>query len=268
MRGVEEINLKTYDPNVYFTSQLETTRRVSKQNSSNVSTSRSIKRVNYSLADLENKLYQTNETTQASTGDNTYNKNIITSDDPTTDSSLYMGRYNQNEVIISNYRCMQLDLENTNNQGDLPSLLSSITNTPRDQIESITNSISNNTNTLKRNNITIDIPKNIQLSYKSTKPIKPTHAKQKRNSNRHIALKKVLNAKRSLYSYVEGLDMINKKIIFMNTYNKRYFKLLYNLNICSICGNYKNISSCVSCGDKICSLNCFNTHNETRCSKR
>ena len=57
---VEEIDKKTYNPDIYFTSldpqaRRYTSKKINKQGT--ISTSRPVKRINYSLADLEARLY-------------------------------------------------------------------------------------------------------------------------------------------------------------------------------------------------------------------
>ncbi|AQZ16713.1 VPS71 (YML041C) [Zygosaccharomyces parabailii] len=247
---VEEINKKTYNPNVYYTSldpQSSSYRnKITKNNklSSSLSTSRSTKRVNYSLADLEHKLY-----TQRQDGD----ENEETSNNPSV-----LDKFTQQEIIKSKKRHMELDTENQCDLTDVPAMLSSITGIKRDKIES-----SGGAGTTRTKN-KFEMPKNIQLSYRSTKPPVP----KKKNTNRIVALKKTLSSRRPLQSYLDTLDQVNKSIIYHNVTNKKFFKVLPVITVCSVCGGYSSISSCVQCGSKICSLRCFNLHNETRCIHR
>ncbi|QLG72769.1 hypothetical protein HG535_0D04780 [Zygotorulaspora mrakii] len=249
---VEEIDKRTYDPNVYFTSHdpasLSRSRsRVSKPNAS----SRSTKRINYSLADLENKLFnQQREPNNESSnpGHNDTNLNML-------------DKFTQKEVLQSKKRCLELDMENQKDIVEVPSLLSTITGVDRNKIE--VSSGSNGTGVIRHKN-KIEVPKNIHLSYRSTKPPVP----KRKNTNRIVALKKTLSSRRTLQSYLETLDQVNRSIIYHNVSNKKFLKVLPVITICSVCGGYDSISSCVHCGSKICSLRCFNLHNETRCIHR
>lgn len=246
---VEEINKKTYDPNVYYTSldSRNASHARSKVNKSS-SAYRSTKRVNYSLADLENKLYAQRQDTE-DTSD--------TSETPIQD------RYTQQQIIQSKKRYMELDTENQKDLVDVPSLLSAITGINRNRIDSASNTAGNGGSSIRHKN-KIEIPKNIHLTYRSTKPPVP----KRKNTNRIVALKKTLSSRRSLQSYLDTLDQVNKSIIYHNVINKKFFKVLPVITICSVCGGYDSISSCVQCGSKICSLRCFNLHNETRCVHR
>lgn len=252
---VEEINPNTYNPNIYYSSldpSLRSSSRVNKK--TNVATtSRSIKRVNYSLADLEAKLYQqeSQPDQQSTTG---------TIDNSKKSGGVYLDKFSQQELIQSNRRFMELDCENTSSQFEIPLLMSSITGIPRDKIESASTSHARK----ETSSFKMEIPKNIQLMYNSTKP-----AQQKRkNTNRLVALKRVLAAKRPLHSYVETLDLIDKSIIYRNVYNRKYFKVLPNVIICSMCGGVEGLAGCVKCGEKVCSISCSTLHNETRCALR
>lgn len=247
---MEEINKKTYNPNVYYTTldpQSSSYRnKITKNNklSSSLSTSRSTKRVNYSLADLEHKLYTQRQDV---------NDNEETSNNPSV-----LDKFTQQEIIKSKKHHMELDTENQCDLTDVPAMLSSITGIKRDKIES-----SGGAGTTRTKN-KFEMPKNIQLSYRSTKPPVP----KRKNTNRIVALKKTLSSRRPLQSYLDTLDQVNKSIIYHNVTNKKFFKVLPVITVCSVCGGYSSISSCVQCGSKICSLRCFNLHNETRCIHR
>lgn len=245
---VEEINWKSYNPNVYFTS-LEgpsaRSNRVNKNKNASISSSRSTKRINYSLADLEAKLYTTSNSNENGSENDTSSSGHTISD-----------KYSQSQIIQSKKRFMELDTENVNEQSEVPSLLSTLTGINRDKIESSSGTGSG------RSKNKFDIPKNLDLSYNSTK----LPAQKRKNTNRIVAVKKILSSKRSLQSFVETLDNVNKHVIFNNVYNKKFFKVLPFITICSVCGGTEGISGCVSCGEKICSVNCFKLHNETRCT--
>ncbi|CAR28028.1 hypothetical protein ZYGR_0N05160 [Zygosaccharomyces rouxii] len=251
-RQVEVIDKRTYDPNVYYTSldpQSSSYRnKITKNNrlSSSLNTSRSTKRVNYSLADLETKLY----TTKQDDNDNQQDVNA-NGGNPTV-----MDKFTQQEIIKSKRRHMELDTENQSDLSDVPMMLSALTGIKRDKIESNGGAI--------RSKNKFEMPKNIHLSYRSTKPPPP----RRKNTNRVVALKKTLSSRRPLQNYWDTLDQVNKSIIYHNVTNKKFFKVLPFITICSVCGGYDSISSCVQCGSKICSLRCFNLHNETRCLHR
>lgn len=243
---VEEINKKTYDPSVYYTSLDSHAPSHSKSRANkSLASSRSSKRVNYSLADLENKLYTQKQDANDNSGQ--------------SGESSILDKFTQQEIIQSKKRYMELDTENQKELVDVPSLLSAITGINRNKIDT-TNS---NPSSARQKN-KIEIPKTIHLSYRSTKPPVP----KRKNTNRIVALKKTLSSRRPLQSYLETLDQVNKSIIYHNVANKKYFKVLPVITICSVCGGYDSISSCVQCGNKICSLRCFNLHNETRCLHR
>ncbi|EDO14865.1 hypothetical protein Kpol_363p5 [Vanderwaltozyma polyspora DSM 70294] len=246
---VEEINWRTYNPNVYFTSidgPSTRSNRVSKK-TANASASRSTKRVNYSLADLEARLYTaSNENEDGKDNDQT-----------SSNSGMLAEKYTEAQIIQSKKRFMELDTENFSEQSEVPGLLSSLTGISKDNIESSSGGGSN-----IRHKNKFDIPKNLDLSYRSTKP---TSTKRK-NTNRIVALKKILTSRRTFQSYADTLDKVNKQIIFNNVYNKKFLKVLPLIIICSVCGGTNGISGCVSCGDKLCSVGCFKLHNDTRCS--
>ncbi|CCE65119.1 hypothetical protein TPHA_0J02990 [Tetrapisispora phaffii CBS 4417] len=246
---VEEINPRTYNPNVYFTSLNGTKGRqgVSKNIKSTTISSRNSKRVNYSLADMEAKLYTSNadEVTEDSTNHR---------DKKNSSNQSLPDKFSPADIIQSRKRFMELDTENKNDQYEVPGLLSTIFNINRDKIDS------SGSNTRGKNKF--DVPKNLKLSYKSTKP----PATQKKPSHRLTALKRILSSKRTLQSYVEALDNVNRHIIFSNVYNKKYFKVLPFITICSICGGTDDLSGCINCGEKICSVSCFKLHNDTRCT--
>ncbi|CCE89707.1 Vps71p TDEL_0A03750 [Torulaspora delbrueckii] len=243
---VEEINKKTYDPSVYYTSlDSQTSSHARSKVSKSLGSSRSSKRVNYSLADLENKLY-------------TQKQDAADDSNQSRDSTI-LDKFTQQEIIQSKKRYMELDTENQKELVDVPSLLSAITGINRNKIDT---GNSNPSSVRQKNKI--EIPKTIHLSYRSTKPPVP----KRKNTNRVVALKKTLSSRRPLQSYLETLDQVNKSIIYHNVANKKYFKVLPVITICSVCGGYDSISSCVQCGNKICSLRCFNLHNETRCIHR
>lgn len=254
---VEEINKKTYDPNVYYTSSdLEhSSSRFKSKVTKSLTSSRSTKRVNYSLADLENKLYTQKQDLDDANPSNTSNDTGLN----------ILDKFTQQEIIQSKKRYMELDTENQNDIIDVPSLLSAMTGLNRNKIDSTNgNSGNSGSSSSVRNKSKLEIPKNIGVSYRSTKPPTP----KRKNTNRIVALKKTLSSRRPLQSYLDTLDQVNKSIIYHNVSNKKFFKVLPVITICSVCGGYDSISSCVQCGSKICSLSCFNLHNETRCIHR
>lgn len=257
MAFVEEINLKSYNPDVYFTSVNASgpsgRNRITKTTAA--SGVRNNKRVNYSLSDLEAKIYA-----QKNGG----SSDVFTSSAITTTSSA-LDRYSTQELLRSRKRFMELDTENVQDIKDVPYLMSSVTGISKDRIDSSSGSGSgtagsSNVNRSHRNKF--ELPKNIELMYRSTKP----PAVKKKSTNRIVALKKTLSSRRPLTSYLDALDQANRSIIYNNVYNKKFFKVLPVITICSICGGYNSISGCVRCGSKVCSLRCFNLHNDTRCT--
>lgn len=251
---VEEIDKRTYDPNVYYTSADPQTRsfRVKKKNNSAQSNFRSVKRVNYSLSDLEAKLYtqQDSSQSQQELGINKGSTKYV------------LDRFSQQEIMQSKRRFMELNTENLNDLSEIPSLMSSLTGVNRDKINSDTTTVSQtSSDSTSRARNKFEIPKGLQLSYRSTKKPKPA----KKNTNRIVALKKILISKRQLHTYLDTLSQIDRSVILHNVYNKKYFKVLPLITTCSICGGYNSISSCVKCSDKICSLKCYRMHNEARC---
>lgn len=156
-------------------------------------------------------------------------------------------------------------MENQKDILEVPSLLSAMTGINRNKIDA-SNSLNaeGDTSSSVRHKNKIEVPRTISLSYRSTKPPVP----KRKNTNRIVALKKTLSSKRTLQSYLDTLDQVNRSIIYHNVSNKKFFKVLPVITICSVCGGYDSISSCVHCGSKICSLKCFNLHNETRCIHR
>ncbi|CCF57548.1 hypothetical protein KAFR_0C05570 [Kazachstania africana CBS 2517] len=254
---VEEIDKKTYNPNVYFTTSdpqsYRTKNKVGK--SSGSSQFRSVKRVNYSLTDLEARLYATKPDGKGNDNENLPGNNSTNS---------YLDRYTPQQIMQSQRRFMELNTENLSDLKDIPSLLSSITGYDKDKISSSTSTISQIDSDLSARAAKNkwEIPKSLQYSYKST--AKPKE--KKKNTNRIVALKKTLSSKRKLPTYVDTMNQLDKSIIFNNVYNKKYFKVLPLITTCSICGGYDSISSCVNCNDKICSLRCYKLHNETRCT--
>ncbi|AET40211.1 Vps71p Ecym_5462 [Eremothecium cymbalariae DBVPG len=258
MGFVEEINPRTYNPHLYFSSLNSLTpsyrNRISKSSSSN--SHRSNKRVNYSLADLENKIYNQNKQSDS---------NISAENDR---SSGGLDRYSQHELLKSNKRFMELDTENFAEIRDVSYLMSIITGINKDRIDQANTEISTGSvlpqnASVNRARNKFELPKNIQLMYHCTKPPVP----KRKNTNRIVALKKTLSSRRPLSSYLDTLDQVNKSIIYNNVYNKKISKVLPVITVCSICGGYKSISSCVKCMNKLCSLRCYNLHNETRCSQ-
>ncbi|CCK68792.1 Vps71p KNAG_0B03500 [Huiozyma naganishii CBS 8797] len=255
---VEEIDKKTYNPNVYYTTADPQSRSYRPKNgiSKNATSQyRSVKRINYSLADMEAKLYtQKKETGQ--TDENTGMKG----------STLEaLEKFTPQQIIQSKRRFMELDTENLQDLSDIPSLLSSLTGMNKDKIDSNTTTITNADSDAasRANRNKYEIPK-MQVSYRSTKPPKP----KKKNTNRIASLKKIMLTKRPLNTYLDMMNQVDRSIILQNLSNKKYFKVLSLITICSICGGFDSISGCVKCGDKICSLNCFTLHNETRCTQR
>ncbi|CAR24744.1 Vps71p [Lachancea thermotolerans CBS 6340] len=257
MPFVEEINWKSYNPDVYFTSVNAAgpsgRNRITKTTAA--SGVRNNKRVNYSLPDLEAKIYAQRNGSNSEAS----NSSAIT----TTSSAL--DRYTPEELLKSRKRFMELDTENVLDIKDVSYLMSSVTGISKDRIDSSSGSnssggASSNVNRSHRNKF--ELPKNMELMYRSTKPPVP----KKKNTNRVVALKKTLSSRRPLTSYLDALDQVNRSIIFNNVYNKKFFKVLPVITICSICGGYNSISGCVRCGNKICSLRCFNLHNEARCT--
>lgn len=253
---VEEINKKTYDPNVYYTSAdpAATSRPRNRISKSNTST-RSTKRVNYSLADLENRLFNQQRESNEESSTSTVSES----------NSNMLDRFTQKEIIQSKRRSLELDMENQKDILEVPSLLSAMTGINRNKIDA-SNSLNaeGDTSSSVRHKNKIEVPRTISLSYRSTKPPVP----KRKNTNRIVALKKTLSSKRTLQSYLDTLDQVNRSIIYHNVSNKKFFKVLPVITICSVCGGYDSISSCVHCGSKICSLKCFNLHNETRCIHR
>lgn len=255
---VEEINRKTYNEDVYYTS-INSLKPMARNRITKTTTAAGIrnnKRVNYSLADLEAKIY----TPQADKNESNSSSKLIA----TANGALE--RYSQQELLKSKRRYMELDTENSQDTKDVPYLMSGVTGINRDRIDltsssaSVSGSSTSNINRSNRNKL--ELPKNIDMMYRSTKP----PATKKKNTNRIVALKKILSSRRTLSSYLDTIDQINRSIIYSNVYNKKFFKVLPVITVCSICGGYKSISSCVKCGNKICSLRCFNLHNDTRCT--
>ncbi|CAL9729657.1 vacuolar protein sorting-associated protein 71 [Monosporozyma unispora] len=261
-RLVEEIDKRTYNPNIYYTSLDPQTRsyRAKKKVSKTTPSSqfRSVKRVNYSLADMEAKLYQQQS-----------NNNTTATDESTvfkTSTKEALQKFTPQQILQSKRRFMELDTENVQDLSEIPTLLSSITGMNKDKVDSNTTTIShfNGDLNLRSNRYKVDIPNSVLVSYRSTKPPKP----KKKNTNRQVALKKILTVRRPFHVYVDSMNQADRSMILQNVYNKKYFKVLPLMTICSICGGFDSISGCVKCGDKICSLNCFNLHNETRCIHR
>lgn len=257
---VEEINRKTYNPTIYYTS-INAARtfphhsRVFKSASSSGS-NRSNKRINYSLANLKNRLYNQNKTGTSES-----------SDDETKQNDSSFDSYSQLRLFKSNKRFMELNTENPQDLCDVPHLVSILTGICSDRVDlpntaTKPGAMSGRVSVNRARN-KLELPKNIQLMFRCTRPPIP----KRKNTNRIIALKKTLSSRRPLSSYLDALDDLNRNIIYSNVYNKKFTKVLPVITVCSICGGYKSISSCVRCADKICSLRCFNLHNETRCSQ-
>lgn len=250
MHSVEEINPRTYNPNVYFSSlnQPQHSFKVSKQSQA---TARN-KRVNYSLADLEARIYN-----QPKGSDQ-------------DDMSQLKGseKYALPDLLRSTKRFMELDTENYQDIREVPTLLSNITGLNKDKIDQtntgILSELQGGSNSSRQRIAKFDLPKSLNLLYKSSKPPK----KPKKSTNRISALRKVLSSRRSLHSYLETLDQVNHTLIYGNVQNKKFFRVLPMIITCSICGGYSSISNCVVCHDKICSLRCYELHNETRCKNR
>lgn len=257
---VEEIDKRHYNPNIYYTSLDPSARsfRSKTKIGKNITNSqfRSVKRVNYSLADMEAKLYTKKD--DETHGDENIEYNASTKE--------AMSKFTPQQIIQSKRRFMELDTENVQDLVDIPTLLSAISGMNKDKIDSNTTTIShfNQDSSSRTNRNKIDIPSNLIVSYRSTKPPKP----KKKNTNRIVALKKVLLSKRSLHTYFDTMNQVERKCVLENVYNKKYFKVLPLITICSICGACDSLTGCVSCQDKICSLKCFNIHNETRCVNR
>lgn len=253
MNLVEEINRKTYKPGSYFSS-IHLDKPGSKSGCSKLF-GKPNKRVNYSLADLEAKTYAQN---RENLGESE------TSNDSTNINSFE--RYSQQELIKSDKRFMELDTENYSDIKNVSFLMSSITGINKDRIDQTNTAIStgdsDSSSIMNRSRNKYELPKNIELMYRSNKP----PALKRKSTNKVIALKKTLSSKRPLTSYLDTLDQVSQSIIFNNVYNKKFSKVLPVITVCSICGGYDSISSCVQCHDKVCSLRCFNLHNETRCS--
>ena len=116
---VEEIDKKTYNPDIYFTSldpqaRRYTSKKINKQGT--ISTSRPVKRINYSLADLEARLY-----TSRSEGDG---NSISRQDDRNSKNShSFEERYTQQEILQSDRRFMELNTENFSDLPNVPTLL-------------------------------------------------------------------------------------------------------------------------------------------------
>ncbi|KAL3230253.1 Vacuolar protein sorting-associated protein 71 [Nakaseomyces bracarensis] len=267
--SVQEINPKTYNPNIYYSAldaeqQRKSQNAISKnkKNAKKLSSSRSAKRINYSLADLEAKLY----TSQ--------NRNGEDIDKSQTEK---INKFTETELIRSKRRFMELDTENIKDISDVPMLLSTTSGITRDRIDNVTTALSStadgngasgsSTSARGSSNIRFEIPSSVYMSYKSTK-LPKSQDQRKKSSTRTIALRKTMSSKRKLHTYLDTLDQVSKSVIFHNVYNKKYFKVLPLITICSICGGYDSLSNCVACGDKICSVNCFKVHNETRCTGR
>lgn len=270
---VEEIDKKTYNPNIYYTSLDPQSRSYRSKNkiSKNVSSSqfRSVKRVNYSLADMEAKLYQQQEMLQQpQKGDSKGSDNSTSIENSVfkTSTKVALQKFTPEQILQSKRRFMELDTENLQDLTEIPTLLSAITGINKDKVDSNTTTISRFSGDMnsRSNRYKIEIPNSVYVSYRSTKPPKT----KKKTTNRQTALKKILTRKRPLHFYIEAMNQSDRSVILQNVYNKKYFKVLPLMIICSICGGFDSISGCVKCGDKICSLNCFNIHNETRCIHR
>lgn len=265
---VEEIDKRTYDPLIYRTSihgEGRSNRRQDHRNKNGVGGARSqARRINYSLADMEARLY----TQQLSEGDGAV---LQSNGNGVVDTGMFENRFTEQEWLQSARRCLELDTENIGQWSESSVLLSGITGVPRDRIESMTASMAKSTSHPGltggpggSSHARFEVPPSVGLSYKSTKP----PPKKRKNTNRIISLKKVLSSRRSLSAYLDTLDQINRSVILRNVYNKKFFKVLPLITVCSICGGYESLSSCVNCQDKICSLKCYNVHNETRCTSR
>ncbi|CAH02683.1 Vps71p [Kluyveromyces lactis] len=248
MRSVEEINVRTYNPNIYFSSlnQTHQSARVSKQSQ----TSARNKRVNYSLADLEAKIYNQPK------GSDKDDINQLTGSD----------KHALPDLLRSNKRFMELDTENYQDLREVTTLLSNITGLNKDKIDQTSTGIlseqQSGSGSSRQRMAKFDLPKSMNLLYKSSKPPR----KSKKSSNRISALRKVLSSRRSLHSYLETLDQVNHTLIYSNVQNKKFFRVLPMIVTCSMCGGYSSISNCVVCNDKICSLRCYELHSETRCN--
>lgn len=252
---VEEIDRRTYDPNIYYTSADANTRsfRAKKHKANSKSNFRSVKRVNYSLADLEAKLY-TKPDAQSSQQDS----NIARGS-----TKYVLDRFSQQQIMQSKRRFMELNTENLGDMSEIPTLLSSSTGINRDKITSDTTTVSQLGTDASSRSVRnkFEIPKGLNMTYRSTKPMKA----KKKSTNRIVALRKVLSSRRILHTYFDTLSQVDRSVILHNVYNKKYFKVLPLITTCSICGGYESISSCVRCGDKVCSLKCYKLHNDARC---
>lgn len=271
MIEIEEIDRKSYNSNVYFSSA--DSFKVSKRafNKSAGSSRLGKKKINYSLADMETQIYQRsqaeNETGESEDGAS-INKTNVAGNRGNAGGKL-TNQASERQMLQSEKRFFELDTENASDFKYVPQLLSSLTGINKDKLMDSSVSLSQ-----QRVSKRFEMPKNIKLLYKCTMP--PTdllrkskiHSNRSENTNKSKAtlIKKILSSKRSLSSYIEGLDRLNFKIIFKNVYNKRFFKVLRLMNICSNCGNSSNLSQCKKCHGKICnSVNCYILHSETRC---
>lgn len=244
---MEEIDWKSYNPNVYFTSlnKLQRSGKVTKQTAASTRN----KRINYSLADLEAKIYNQQKA----------------SDSDGTTKLTGSEKHAFADLLRSNKRFMELDTENFQDLREVPTLLSNITGLNKEKIDQTSTGIltdqQNGSNSARKKVTKFDLPKSINLLYKSSKPPR----KPKKSTNRISALRKVLSSRRTLYSYLETLDQVSHTLIYSNVQNKKIFRVLPMIITCSMCGGYSSISNCVNCNDKICSLRCYDLHNETRC---
>ena len=265
---VEEIDKKTYNPNLYYTSadpQTRSYRTKPKNHNANIhSQFRSVKRVNYSLADLEARLYSRPDESQQQ-------KNTVSEHDSIVEGGTtkgYLDRFTQQQIIQSKRRFMELNTENYGDLSDLPTLLSSLTGMNEGKIELNSTSLSRGaveaSGSSRSSRVKFEIPRDVSELYDSTKPRKM----QRKSTGRAAAVKKILSSKRQLHTYLDTLSEVDRSVILRNVYNKKYFRVLPLITVCSICGACRSISSCIRCGDKICSLKCYRIHNDTRCTRR
>ncbi|KAL6940726.1 hypothetical protein ACO0QE_004639 [Hanseniaspora vineae] len=271
MIEIEEIDRKTYNPNVYFSSadNFRVNKRAFKKTEGGSRLGK--KKINYSLADMETQIYQRSQAGHETGGteDGVGTSGASVSANNGNLGGKVSSQVSERQMLQSEKRFFELDTENTSDLKYVPQLLSSLTGINKDKLIDSSASLSQ-----QRVSKRFEMPKNIKLLYKCTKPPDNLLKKSKVHNNRSVntnknkttLMKKILSSKRSLSSYIEGLDRLNFKIIFKNVYNKRFFKVLRLMNICSNCGNSSNLSQCIKCHGKICnSVNCYILHGETRC---
>ncbi|QPG74229.1 hypothetical protein FOA43_001554 [Brettanomyces nanus] len=98
--------------------------------------------------------------------------------------------------------------------------------------------------------VKIEVPKNLtQLHFM-------------RNSKPSVAVRRLLNSKKTWSNYLDELD--KKEVRKLNRLEVRP-NISRTKKLCTICGNI-SWSSCTKCGARVCSVKCMGMHKETRCT--